>query len=120
MESRSDSLAVPSNSTSASVWTRHPAHFHHGEAPRGEETDGDYHLFPMELRFYLDPETGEAHILRHGVSEHEVAEVLRNSGEDRPGREGSRVALGATEAGRFLRVIYAPDPGRRSAFVITA
>ena len=30
--------------------------------------------------------------------------------EDRPGREGSRVALGRTRAGRYLRVIYVPDP----------
>jgi hypothetical protein len=29
--------------------------------------------------------------------------------EDRPGREGARVALGQTRAGRYLRVIYVPD-----------
>lgn len=36
------------------------------------------------------------------------------------GREGSRVALGRTEAGRYLRVIYVPDPEPDSVFVITA
>ena len=30
--------------------------------------------------------------------------------EDRPGTEGSRVALGQTESGRYLKVIYVPDP----------
>jgi len=30
------------------------------------------------------------------------------------------VELGQTEAGRFLRVIYVPDPNPRSVFVITA
>lgn len=32
------------------------------------------------------------------------------TGEDRPGREGSRLVLGSTEAGRYLRVVYVPDP----------
>jgi hypothetical protein len=49
-----------------------------------------------------------------------VEEVLRAPGEDRPGREGSRVALGQTQAGRYLRVIYVPDPKPGSIFVITA
>jgi hypothetical protein len=46
--------------------------------------------------------------------------VLRRPMEDRPGREGSRVALGRTQAGRHLRVIYVPDPAPDSVFVITA
>jgi hypothetical protein len=54
------------------------------------------------------------------VSEDEVEDVLRAPGEDRPGREGSRVALGQTRAGRYLRVIYVPDPEPQSVFVITA
>jgi Domain of unknown function (DUF4258) len=74
----------------------------------------------MHVRFYLDPETGEPHIYNHGVSEDEVEDVLRAPGEDRPGREGSRVALGQTRAGRYLRVIYVPDPEPQSVFVITA
>jgi Domain of unknown function (DUF4258) len=74
----------------------------------------------MPVRFYLDPETGEPHIYNHRVSEDEVEDVLRAPGEDRPGREGSRVALGQTRAGRYLRVIYVPDPEPQSVFVITA
>ncbi len=74
----------------------------------------------VDLRLYLDPETGEPHIYQHGVTEEEVAEVLRKPGEDRPGREGSRVAIGKTAGGRYLRVIYVPDPEPESAFVITA
>jgi len=46
--------------------------------------------------------------------------VLSNPGEDRPGREGSRVVIGKTRAGRYLRVIYVPDPEPESVFVITA
>ena len=40
--------------------------------------------------------------------------------EDRPGRDGARVALGQTRAGRYLRVVYVPDPTPGSVFVITA
>ncbi|MEO8433834.1 MAG: DUF4258 domain-containing protein [Pyrinomonadaceae bacterium] len=45
---------------------------------------------------------------------------MRKPGEDRPGPEGSRVAIGQTAAGRYLRVIYVPDPEPNSVFVITA
>lgn len=41
-------------------------------------------------------------------------------GEDRPGKEGARVAIGQTMAGRYLRVIYVPDPAPDSVFVTTA
>jgi hypothetical protein len=74
----------------------------------------------MNVRFYVDPETEEPHIYKHGVDEEEVIDVLSSSGEDRPGREGSRVAIGRTRAGRYLRVIYVPDPAPQSIFVITA
>ena len=74
----------------------------------------------MNLRFYIDPETGLPHIHRHQVYEEEVEEVLSEPGEDRPGREGSRIAIGQTRAGRNLRIIYVPDPEPDSIFVITA
>jgi hypothetical protein len=74
----------------------------------------------MRIRFYIDPATGRPHIHNHGVSEEEVEEVLESPGEDRPGREGSRVAIGQTEAGRYLKVIYVPDPEPNSVFVVTA
>jgi uncharacterized protein DUF4258 len=74
----------------------------------------------MVVRFYLDPETGQPHIYTHGIREAEVEEVLARPLEDRPGREGSRVALGPTGAGRYLRVVYVPDPTPNSVFVITA
>ena len=74
----------------------------------------------MNIRFYVDPETGLAHIYGHAVDEQEVEDVLRKPGEDRPGREGSRVAIGQTRTGRYLRVIYVPDPEPDSVFVITA
>jgi hypothetical protein len=51
----------------------------------------------MDLRFYLDPETGEPHIYGHGVAEEEVE-----------------------EAGRVLRVIFVPDSVPNNVFVVTA
>ncbi len=74
----------------------------------------------MDLRFYIDPTTDEAHIYNHNVDEDEVADVLARPGEDRPGREGSRVAIGQTQNGRYLRVIYVPDSEPGSVFVVTA
>ena len=74
----------------------------------------------MNIRFFSDPQTDVPHIYEHRVSEEEVEEILVNPAEDRPGKEGSRVVLGRTSAGRFLRVIYVPDPKPDSVFVITA
>jgi len=74
----------------------------------------------VDIRYYMDPETHEPHIRRHGVAEHEVEDVLRRPMEDRPGRDGSRVAVGRTEAGRYVRVIYVPDAVLDAVFVITA
>ena len=54
------------------------------------------------------------------MAEEEVIEVLEKPGEDRAGREGSRVALGQTASSRYLRVIYVPDREPDSVFVITA
>jgi hypothetical protein len=74
----------------------------------------------LTIRFYLDASTRLRHIYCHDVSEDEVEEVLTNSGEDRPGRDESRVALGQTQDGRYLRVICLRDPKPDSVFVITA
>ena len=74
----------------------------------------------MNVRFYIDPETDLPHMYRHDVSESEVEDVLYRPGEDRPGSERSRVALGQTTSGRYLRVIYVPDDEPRSVFVVTA
>lgn len=74
----------------------------------------------MNIRFYIDPETGDPHIHIHQVEEHEVVEVLQRPLEDRTGRDNSRVALGQTKAGRYLRVIYVRDEEPESVFVITA
>ena len=54
------------------------------------------------------------------MDEDEVEEVLRTPGEDRPWREGSRVAIRQTRADRYLHVIYMPDPEPDSIFVFTA
>ena len=74
----------------------------------------------MRVRYYIDPQTESPHIYGHNVSESEVESVLRRPGEDRPGRDGSRAAIGRTSSGRLLRVIYVPDPEPDSVFVISA
>lgn len=76
--------------------------------------------FPMRIRYYYDEDSGLPHIYQHGVREAEVEEVFGQIAEDRPGRDGSRVALGRTNAARCLRVIYVPDPEQDEVFVITA
>jgi len=74
----------------------------------------------VRLRFHIDPETREPHIHQHGVTEEEVEEVMAKPGDDFPAREGSRIALGHTGAGRFLQVVYVLDQDRLGAFVVTA
>ena len=73
----------------------------------------------MRIRFYVDPDTGQPHIYGHGVDESEVESVLLAPAEDRPGREGARIALGQTRGGRHLRVVYVLDPEPGSVFVVT-
>jgi hypothetical protein len=74
----------------------------------------------VDARYYIDPDTDEPHIYGHAVTEREIEDVLGRPIEDRPGREGSRVAIGQTRGGRFLRVLYVPDGLPGSVFVITA
>jgi hypothetical protein len=74
----------------------------------------------LNIRYYIDPETGSPHIYRHDVDETEVEDILLHPGEDRPGRDGSRIAIGQTSGGRHIRVIYVVDPAPKSVFVITA
>ncbi len=72
----------------------------------------------MNIRYYTDSDSGMPHIRAHGVTEQEVKDVLSNPGEDRPGRDGSRVSIGQTRGGRYLRVIYVAEA--EAPFVITA
>lgn len=74
----------------------------------------------VNVRLYIDPASSLPHIYNHGVNEDEVEQALANRGEDRPGTKNSRIAIGQTDAGRYLRVIYVPDPKPDSVFVITA
>ncbi len=73
----------------------------------------------MEVRFYIDHESELPHISNHGVQESEVEEVLASPLEDGSGVEGTRVAIGQTESGRFLKIIYVPESESESVFVIT-
>jgi len=69
----------------------------------------------MKIRYYIDKETNNPHIYKHNIAEFEVETVL-----GRPGEEGSRIATGQTENGRYIRVIYVPESNINSIFVITA
>lgn len=86
----------------------------------GEGPLCSYADLPMKVRYYIDPMTDTPHIYQHDVAESEVEQVIEMPGEDRAGREGSRVAIGRTVSGRLLRVIYVPDPESQDLFVITA
>jgi len=74
----------------------------------------------MNIRFYSDPETGLPHIYDHGVTEGEVEEVLLNPGEKRSGDRRSKVVIGQTKSGRYLRIVYVEDQQPNSVFVVTA
>lgn len=74
----------------------------------------------MELRFWIDPDTGLPHIHNHGVSEEEARQVMIRTGEELSGRDGSRIRLGRTAAGRYLQVVYVPDQTGVGVFVVTA
>ena len=81
---------------------------------------GPERISSVNFRFYIDPETEYPHIYRHSVLESEVEDVLASPDEDRPGCDNSRVAIGQTGGGRYLRVIYVPDPEPETVFVVTA
>jgi hypothetical protein len=74
----------------------------------------------MVVRFFIDPVTGLPHVENHNVAPSEVLEVLRGSSDQRPGREGSRIADGQTLQGRYLRVIFKENEWDGSLFIITA
>jgi len=74
----------------------------------------------VQIRYHIDPTTGLPHIYQHDVSEQEIEDILRQPLQDIRGRNDSRMAIGQTRAGRYLRVIYVPDPVPDSVFVITA
>ena len=74
----------------------------------------------MRIRYYIDPAIGIPHIYQHGITENEVEDILIHPLKDLRGRDESRMAIGQTEAGRYLKVIYTIDPVPDSVFVITA
>jgi hypothetical protein len=73
----------------------------------------------MNARFHLDP-TGDPHIWNHNVREVEVHEALTEWLETIKGRGTSKITIGRTKAGRYLKVIYSPDEVGDGIFVVTA
>ncbi len=74
----------------------------------------------MRLRFYVDSETGLPHIYEHGVTEDEVRQVLAHPGSNSPAGRNARTILGQTSAGRYLKIVFVPDPTPGTGFVVTA
>ena len=74
----------------------------------------------MQIRYHINPTTGLPHIYDHFVSENDVQDILGRPLQDIRGRDDSRIAIGQTGGGRYLKVIYIPDPIPDSVFVITA
>jgi len=74
----------------------------------------------MKIRFYIDPITKEPHIYKHNIYENDVIDILSHPGEDRKGKNNSRVAIGRTQTVRYIRVIYVYVSIPESIFVITA
>ena len=74
----------------------------------------------MQIRYHIDPTTGLPHIYEHEVSEQEVEDILGQPLQDIRGRDDSRISIGQTREGRYLKVIYVPDPVPDSVFVVSA
>lgn len=74
----------------------------------------------MELRFCINPDTGDPHIFDHHVYADEVRDVLRKPLEEIRGRNGSKLVLGQTRAGRYLKIICVPDEQGDGIFIVTA
>ena len=74
----------------------------------------------MQLRYHINPETELPHIYDHGVTEPEVEQILRNAAGATRGEGHSRIVVGQTFAGRYLKVVYVPDADADGVFVVTA
>ena len=74
----------------------------------------------MQIRYHIDATTGQPHIYEHEVSEQEVEDILAQPLQDIRGPDDARIAVGQTREGRYLKVIYVPDPSPNSVFVISA
>jgi len=64
-------------------------------------------------------ETNLEHIARHRVLPEEAEEVLLSDCEVAPAIEGCKLAIGQTEAGRYLLIVFREKPGS-AVRVITA
>jgi hypothetical protein len=74
----------------------------------------------MDVRYHIDPHNGLPHCYGHGVTEEEAEQVLVGPGETVKGDNASRIKVGQTAAGRYLKVIYVPDDDGAGVFIVTA
>jgi len=74
-----------------------------------------------DIRFYRDSDSGLAHCYaQHGIHEREVIQLLRRPAQRLRRRDGTLVAEGQTNTGRYLRVIYREYHKPDYLFVVTA
>ena len=57
----------------------------------------------MQVRYHIDPTTGLPQIYKHNVSEGEVEDILGRPLQDIRGRDDSRIAIGQTGEGRYIK-----------------
>jgi len=63
----------------------------------------------MKIKGFQWDQTNSQHILqRHGVTPAEIEEIFIGSPVFRKTYQGRRIALGQTEAGRYLLVVFLP------------
>jgi hypothetical protein len=74
----------------------------------------------MEVRFFIDRETGLPHIANHGVEPWEAIDVINHADLNYNGRKGTRIAMGQTRNGRYLRIIYRIDEEDGASVIISA
>ena len=73
----------------------------------------------MEIRYHVDPDTGQPHIYGHAFTERAVEEDLRGRGEDVRAARDWRRKIGQTMAGRYLQVFYVPDEDLRKIVCVS-
>lgn len=74
----------------------------------------------VKITYWEPPGSDEPHIYEHGVGEDEVEDVLLYPGEELPGRNGTRVVIGQTAEGRYLKVVFVRKPEKGIILVVTA
>ena len=83
-------------------------------------TSPTYHKRDTLMKYELYwTDASEAHVARRGVLPEEVEQAIQRPFHTTPGRGGTTLVLGQTQAGRYLLLVLPGAPDDRS-FVVTA